>query len=175
MILKPLSAEYIFRFSNHSMRALTEHSKNEREINFYFDEKLVSCVHIPNGDLLSDDDHILEIIENHCNNSIDAYSDLFNKHSDKILLVSKEVSVIIENSGIEVMAHVKVYNNRYEISLSTWNGEDNFTGTFKSNNFSEALEKLRLFINTLIGVSDDLSINIDELSNDKIEQLIKWN
>jgi hypothetical protein len=36
------------------------------------------------------------------------------------------------------------------------------------------LEKLRIFINTLEGVSDVLSQNIDEFSNDKVMEKIKW-
>lgn len=174
MNLKPIYATYVFSIPNHTIIATAKHKDNEREISYFYDDKLISQRSVPDGDLLSDDDYIRDLVENHCKTSIDAFSDLFNNHSNKILLISKSVKVLIDNFGIEIMAIVKVYNNRHEIELSTLDGEDKFSGTFASNNFPDVLEKLRLFINTLSGVSSDLTTHIDELSNDKIEALIKW-
>ena len=51
---------------------------------------------------------------------------------------------------------------------------DSFTGTFQAVNFSEALEKVRIFTSTLSDISDDFSSHISELANDKVEAWIKW-
>jgi len=174
MNMQPLSAAYKFFYANHCLEATVNHQETEREVCFYYDKKLISKIQIPNGDLLSDDDYIMKLVEDHCRNSIDAFADLFKNHTDKILLNSKTVNVVIYNMGIEILANVSVYYDRYDLELSTPNGENKIFGSFKANNFSEVLEKLRLFISTLSGVSTNLSAHIDEICDDKIEGFVQW-
>lgn len=172
--IKPEKIEYHFTIMNHTMRATAEHLELARRITFYFDDKIVSEKAVPPGDFLTDDDCISELVENYCSNQKGIYADLFKYHSDRVTLVGKTLELLIENYGIEMKAHVKVEKEKYHIEVSGNNGEDVFAGTFRSESFSEVLEKVRIFTSTLVGISDDFSSHINELSNDKVEQWIKW-
>lgn len=65
-------------------------------------------------------------------------------------------------------------SEKYHIEVKGANSIDSFTGTFQAVNFSEALEKVRIFTSTLSDISDDFSSHISELANDKVEAWIKW-
>jgi len=174
MIIKPVRAEYLFSIRNHEIRAIAEHSNESRIISFIFDDKFVAKKTIEAGKLLSDDDYIRDIVIEYCQNHIGVYADIFKNHSNKVSLVSKIAVIEIENYGIKLNGIVKVLSDKYEIQMSTENGDDMISGSFTSDNFPEVLEKVRLFIRMLEGLSSELTDNIDELSNDKIEELIKW-
>ena len=81
---------------------------------------------------------------------------------------------MIENYGMKMLAHVIVEKGKYQFAVNGNNGDDIFSGTFKAENFSEVLEKVRIFTSTLVGISENFSDNINELSNDKVEEWIKW-
>ena len=81
---------------------------------------------------------------------------------------------MIENYGMKMLAHVTVEKEKYQFVVNGNNGDDIFSGTFKAENFSEVLEKVRIFTSTLAGISENFSDNINELSNDKVEEWIKW-
>jgi hypothetical protein len=84
------------------------------------------------------------------------------------------MEVLIENYGVNISVTIAETANQYDITMSTEDGCNTISGKFKASNFSEVLEKLRIFINTLEGVSDVLSQNINEFSNDKVMEKIKW-
>jgi hypothetical protein len=91
-----------------------------------------------------------------------------------VFLERKNVEVLVENYEVVINAKIRQEKNHYQVILSANNGEDTVSGDFKASNFSDVLEKLRIFINTLEGVSAELSQNIDELSNDKVLERIQW-
>jgi len=172
--ITPIKIEYILQIKEHVLKASAEHLENARKITFYFDDKVVSQKSIAPGDFLTDDDCISELVENYCKNQTGVYADLFRRHSDKVHLVAKTLDFVIENYGIIMNAHVTVEKGRYLIEVKGNNGEDVFAGTFRSENFSEVLEKVRIFTSTLTGISESFSAHINELSNDKVEEWIKW-
>lgn len=174
MDIIPVRQEYIFSVATHTMRAVAEHIDNKRRLNYYFDEKLVESKIIEGGDYYTDDDCITEVVEEYRKSKKDVYSDLFNRHMDKIALMSKSLEVKLVNYGIVINARVKIIKDYYEIELYTDNGENCFEGKFKAADFSEVLEKMRLFTSTLGGVSTELADRINILSNDRIEEIVKW-
>jgi len=170
----PIRIEYNLQINAHKLKASAEHLSEGRRITFYFDDKTVSTKMVPDGDFLTDDDCISELVENYCKNKTGVYADLFRRHSDKVHMVSKTLDFVIENYGIRMQAHVTVEKGKYIVEVSGNNGDDVFNGTFKSENFSEVLEKVRIFTGTLTEISDRFSQHINELSNDKVEEWIKW-
>lgn len=170
----PVKVEYLFSMKNHYMKAVAEHLESERQFSFYFDEKVVSEKIIPSGDFLTDDDCIRDMVENYCKDHTGIYADLFKRHSDKVHLVSKTIDYVIESFGINLETHVVVEKGKYHFEVNDNNGEDVFSGSFKAENFSEVLEKVRIFTSILGEISKEFSDNIDELSNDKVEEWIKW-
>lgn len=174
MDIIPVRQEYTFTVAAHTMRAVAEHIENKRNLHYYFDEKLIATRVVEGGDLYSDDDCITEAVEEYRKSKNDIYADLFNRHIDKITLTSKSLEVNLVNFGIVINAKVKIIKDFYEIELRTDSGENSFSGRFKAADFSEVLEKMRLFISTLGDVSSELAQKINILSNDKIEEVIKW-
>lgn len=174
MEIIPVRQEYIFSVLNHTMRAVVEHVGNKRHLSYFFDQKLVATKEMDSGDYYSDDDCIREVVDDYRKNKTDVYSDLFNRHMDKITLTKKILEVDLVNYGLVIKAQVEIVKDYYEINLYTDGGDNQFTGKFKAENFSEVLEKMRLFTNTLEGVSQELALKINILSNDKIEEVIKW-
>lgn len=174
MDIIPVRQEYFFSVASHTMRAVAEHIDDKRHLHYYFDEKLVETRVIGGGDYYTDDDCITEVVEEYRKSKKDVYADLLNRHIDKIALTSKSVEVKLVNYGIVINSKVKVIKDFYEIELYTDNQENHFSGKFKANNFSEVLEKMRLFISTLGDLSIELAQRINILSNDRIEEVIKW-
>ncbi|MCQ2520372.1 MAG: hypothetical protein MJ107_07570 [Lachnospiraceae bacterium] len=174
MDIIPVRQEYVFSVASHTMRAVAEHIDDKRHLNYYFDEKLVVTKIIEDGDYYTDDDCISEVVEEYRKSKKDVYSDLLNRHIDKIVLTSKSLEVKLVNYGIVINAKVKIVKDYYEIELNTDNEENSFNGKFKASDFSEVLEKMRLFTSTLSGVSSELADKINILSNDKIEEIVKW-
>jgi len=172
--ITPIRIEYFLKIMNHTMRAAAEHLELARRITFYFDDKVVSEKAVPPGDFLTDDDCISELVEKYCKNEKGVYADLFFRHSDKVHLVSKTLEFMIENYGIKMNAHVVVEKGKYSIEVNGVDGGDSFSGTFRADNFSEVLEKTRIFTSTLAGISDNFSNHINELANDKVEEWIRW-
>lgn len=170
----PIKVDYSFKIKNHTMRASAEHLELARKMSFYFDGKLVSEKAVPPGDYLTDDDCIRDLVEKYCKNNTGLYADLFRRHSDQVHLISKTLDFMIENYGMKMLAHVIVEKGKYQFAVNGNNGDDIFSGTFKAENFSEVLEKVRIFTSTLVGISENFSDNINELSNDKVEEWIKW-
>lgn len=174
MEINPIRQEYVFSVAKHTMRAVAEHIDGKRQLKYYFDQKLVAEKEIEGDDYYTDDDCIREVVEDYRKNNQDVYSDLFNRHMDKISLVTKYLEVELVNYGIVIKAKVKIIKDYYEIELYTEGGDNQFCGKFKAVGFSEVLEKMRLFTNTIEGVSNELAQKINILSNDKIEEVIKW-
>ncbi|MCQ2499279.1 MAG: hypothetical protein MJ133_09895 [Lachnospiraceae bacterium] len=174
MEIIPRRQEYVFSVMKHTMRAVVEHEQDKRNLSYYFDEKLVATKVRDGGNYYTDDDCIREVVDDYRKNNTGVYADLFNRHTDKIYLTTKLLEVDLVNSGIVIRAKVKIVRDYYEIELATDNGNNQFTGRFKAASFSEVLEKMRLFTSTLEGVSFELAQNISILSNDKIEEIIKW-
>lgn len=174
MEIIPVYQEYIFSIMNHKMRAIVEHTGSERQLSYYFDDKLVANKTIPGGEYYTDDDCICEVVDDYRKNHTGVYADIFNRHIDKVYLEEKLLDVRLVNFGIVIKAKVRVVKDFYEVELATEDGDNQFTGRFKASDFPEVLEKMRLFTNTLEGVSAELAQNISILSNDKIEEIIKW-
>ncbi|MGN0311959.1 MAG: hypothetical protein ACI4CC_04215 [Lachnospiraceae bacterium] len=170
----PIKVEYDFTMKNHRLKAVAEHLESERKFTFYFDEKVVSEKMFSSGDFLTDDDCIRDLVENYCEDHIGAYADLFKRHSDMVHLVSKTIDFVIENFGINIQAHIIVEKGKYFFEVNENNGDDVFSGSFRAENFSEVFEKVRIYTSILGEISKKFSENINELSNDKVEECIKW-
>lgn len=174
MEIVPIKQEYTFAILNHTMRAVAEHRNGNRYLNYYFDQKLVAEKILPGGDYYTDDDCIREVVEDYRKNHVGVYADIFNHHTDKIKLTAKLLEAELINNGIKIHAKVKIVKDCYEIDLATESGMNQFGGKFQASDFSEVLEKMRLFTNVMAGVNDNLAQHINLLSNDKVEELIKW-
>lgn len=172
--ITPLLIEYNLQVGDHKLKASAEHLELARRITFFFDDKKVSEKAVPPGDFTTDDDCISELVEKYCKSQVGVYADLFKRHSDKVHLVSKTLDFSIDNYGIKMNAHVVVKKGQYHIEVQNLDGSDSFSGTFQSDTFSEVLEKVRIITGTLINISDSFSSHINELSNDKVEEWIKW-
>ena len=172
--ITPKKIEYNLQIKDHTMRATVIHNTDSRKISFFFDEKVVSEKTLSQGDFMTDDDCISELVRNYCNSNTGVYADLFKRHSDKVHLAYKTLEFVIENYGIEMHVLVTVEKEKYYVEAKANNGEDVFSGTFRSLNFSEVLEKVRMFTTTLVEISDRFSSHINELSNDKVEEWITW-
>lgn len=170
----PVKMKYDFCMHNHTMQAVAEHLNLARRFSFHFDDKVVSEKVVPEGDLMTDDDWIRDLVENYCKNNTGVYADLFKRHSDKVHLVSKTIDFVIEDYGINLDAHVTIEKGIYNFKVKAANSDDVFSGSFKAENFSEVLEKIRIFTSVLGEMSKEFSANLDELSNDKVEEWIKW-
>lgn len=174
MDIIPVRQEYTFSVTTHTMKAVAEHTDDKRRLDYYFDDKLVATKIIEGGEYYTDDDCITEVVEDYRKSNTGVYADLLNRHIDKIKLTSKSLEVKLVNYGIVINARVRIVNEFYEIELHTDNEENSFNGRFKANDFSEVLEKMRLFTSTLGEVSTELAQRINILSNDKIEEVIEW-
>lgn len=174
MEIIPIRQEYIFSVMKHTMRASVEHTADNRIFRYYFDDRLVSEKTSVAGDFYTDDDCIRDVIDEYRKTNNDAYADLFNRHIDKVTLSARLLELELVNSGIVIKSKVKTVKDYYEVELSTDNGDNVFSGKIRAVNFPEVLEKIRLFTNTLEGISTKLTQCINELSNDKIEEIINW-
>jgi len=174
MEIIPKSVEYHFVVGDHKMMSIISHLKDGRRVEFFFDGKLISQKIVPPDDYIKDDDCISELVENYCNNTKGVYSDLIKNHCNKIQLSMKSSELSINNNGIVINAIIISRKNTYNVDISTDNGNDSLKCTFEAGSFSEVLEKLRLLMFTLDGVSVELVNNIDELSDDKIQKWINW-
>lgn len=171
---KPALVEYLLTVANHTMCARVEHLELARRFSFLFDDRLVSEKVLPAGDFLTDDDCIEELVDNYCRTQKGVYSDILRRHSDKVNLISKTVKFSLINFGIVFDVQVVVKGDLYQISMSGNNDADTLTASFHAQNFSEVLEKVRLFTNYMGEANTNLSMNITQLSNDKIQQWFKW-
>lgn len=174
MEIIPIRQEYKFSILKHNMYAVAEHVDGERHLSYYFDEKLVSKKVIPGGEFYTDDECLRDAVDDYRKNNVGIYADIFNSHTDKVFLQTKTVVVDLENFGIIIRAKIIINKDIYEIELSTNDGDNLINAKIKANGFSEVLEKVRLFTNTLYSANEQLSQNISLLSNDKVEELIKW-
>ena len=172
--ITPVNIEYISEIGDHILKAEVEHLELARRFSFYFDDKLVSEKAVGPGEFFTDDDCISDMVKNYCQNNKGVLSDLFANHSDKIHLIEKNLEFVIEHFGIKMKAYVVEEKEQYKISVKAENNVDEFSCTIKACNFSEVLEKVRIFTSTLVNISDNFSSNIDELANDKVEAWIKW-
>lgn len=174
MEIVPVRQEYVFSVISHTMKAVVDHVNDERHLNYFFDDKLVATKIMAGGEYYTDDDCIKEVVDDYKKNKKDVYADLFNNHMDKIRLAEKRLELNLVNFGIVLNTKVKIVKDYYEIDITTGDGDDQFHGKFKATDFSEVLEKMRLFINVMEGVSAEFAQNISLLSNDKIAARIDW-
>lgn len=174
MEVRPIKQEYILAVANHSMRAVVLHKNNERQLSYYFDDKLITEKSMSGGQCYTDSDCIREVVDEYKKNNKGIFADLLNYHIDKVRLVSKLVELELINFGIPIKAVTKIIKDYYEVEIALKDGTDIFRGRIKADNFPEVLEKFRMFINTLEGVNAELTQNITLLSNDKIEEAIDW-
>ena len=174
MDIKPITLEYFFEVSGHSLYASCEHKDGTRELRFCFDDNEVAKKNIPDGDLLTDDDCICDIVDEYSHSHTGMFADLFRNHTDKVKLVSKVLEVKLEYFAIEILANITIKKPHYDVVLSSNGGRDTIQGSFEANDFSDVLEKLRIFSGALGGVSGELTDHINEISNDKVESVINW-
>ena len=172
--MTPIKVAYVFTMKNHRLKAVAEHCDLARKFTFYFDEKVVSERTAAAGDILTDDDCIRALVESYCKNHTGVYADLFKNHSNMVHLVAKTIDFEIENFGISLFTHVTVEKGKYTFTVTSNEGKDVFSGSFVSESFSEVLEKVRICTTILAELSNGFSENINELSNDKVEEWIKW-
>lgn len=174
MEVKPIKQEYVFSVEKHTMRAVIMHENNSRQVMFYFNDRLVSQKTVPGGEYYTDDQCVSEIVDAYRKNNVGVYADLFNHHADKIHLTAKIIEFDISNYGITAKASAKIVKDFYEVTMTTEDGNDVISGKIRANNFSEVLEKIRMFMYFLDGMSSEASKNITLLSSDKIREFISW-
>lgn len=174
MQIIPRKVEYRFEAGKHTLGASAEHLGRNREIKFYFDDLLVGTTQAPEGKISVDDECILEAIEDYYRNNSGIYADVFGRHSDQITLNEKHMYVDITEAGFNQKVHIVSTGEKYKFEISSEDGRDKLVGNFQSEDCSEILEKMRVFISMVTGVCDEMTMNLTELSNDKIKQWIRW-
>ncbi len=156
------------------MKAEVQHTETSRVIDYYFDEKLIDSKPVPKGDFLTDDDWIHEMVSQYTLTTKGLYCDIISNHSDMIHLTSIVQTATIEHLDFVVDAVITEKKDYFYATVTAPNTGDSLSVTVKASDYSEFLEKLRLLIDTLIGVSNEFTSNISELSNDQIKNRIKW-
>ena len=174
MNLIPIKTEYNFEVMKHTARALLEHIDGNRKASYFFDDKLVSERVVPDGDVMTDDDCIADMLSEYSKNNTGVYADLYSKHADKIHLINKIVSVKVEEGPILVSLDVKCEKNSYTFSLVTNGGKDKIACKMEAADFSEAYEKARLLLHGMENMNSEISKHINEFTNDQIREIIKW-
>lgn len=174
MKIMPVKSEYRFEAMNHTMKAVLLHVDNKRRVTYYFDDKVFGEREIEEGDFWTDDDNIRSLAESYFADHTNVMSDLFVKHASKIKLKDKTNTFVIDNNGLMIDAVIVEEKGLFNVKITSANERDVFTGRITADSNSEALEKLRIFVNTLSGISMELTRNIDEFNNDKVKERIDW-
>lgn len=172
--IKPINIKYVSEIKDHILKVNVEHLELARRFSFYFDDKLVTEKAVGPGEFFTDDDCIKDMVQNYCLNNKGALADLFANHVDRVRLVEKYLEFIIENYGVRMRAYVSEKKDQYKVNVKAEGNSDEFSCTITASNFSDVLEKVRIFTSTLSNISDNFSNNIDELANDKVEEWIDW-
>lgn len=174
MNIIPVKTEYNFEVLKHTAKATLEHIAGVRKTEFYFDDKLVGSKTVAEGQLLSDDDCIADIVSEYTRNNTGVYADIFGRHTDKVYLVNKKVTAKVDAGAFVVDIFVKCEKGSYQISLSTNGGKDKIVCQMAAADFSEAFEKSRILLYGMEDMNSELSKHFNELSNDQIMEIIKW-
>ena len=174
MKILPIRTEYNFEIVNHTAKASLEHIAGVRKVEYYFDDKLVGGRTVPDGDIVTDDDCIVDIITDYSMNNVGVYADLFKHHSDKIKLICRQADFQLEQSSI--VCNVSFTNQKgfYSIDATTNGGKDRLTWTIEASDFSEAFEKARMILYGLECLNTEVTNNISALTNDLVLERIKW-
>lgn len=174
MEIIPIMQQYLCVAKNHEMKAVVKHEADQRVVRYFWDQGIVSEKVLPAGSYLTDDECICDMLRDYSIQKSGVFADLLKNHTDIISLVSKQLQVQIKDFGIIFDAKLIIEKDFYNIELATENGDNCFSGRFKAEGFSEVLEKLRIFTSMLGGVSTELANDINLLSSDKIEELVRW-
>lgn len=174
MNIKPIKMEYYLEVAGHKLNAICIHRDQIRDLRFLIDDVEIFRKREKDGDLLSDDDIICDVVVDYYNNKSGAYADLFKNHRDRVKLVAKAVEVAVNYCEIDINARVTIEKERYIVKMSTNDEQDKLVGTFAASSFSDVLEKLRLFSGGLSGFAQELTAHLNEIANDEVERRIRW-
>lgn len=174
MNIKPVKTEYLLESMGHKLTAILEHKDDVRLITYSFEDRIVTEKEVENGSYWTDDDYIRKVAESYFVEHKGVLQDLFDNHADKIVLKEKTSSFVLDNSGFEIDLTVREVKGVFEVQISSMGGADVLCGKFSADNEAESLEKLRIFLNTMQGINKELTANINEFTNDKVEEYIKW-
>lgn len=174
MNIIPVKTEYFFESMGHTFRAVVEHIDSTRKITYYYNDHSFLERTVDDGGIITDDDNVcneaIQYFEQHAN----VMSDLFMNHTEKIGLTKKIITCVLENFGYPLNTVVIEEKNYVTVKIVTGDGEDTFSARLHMENVSEALEKLRMFTGVLESISNTMSDNISELSNDMVMSHIDW-
>ena len=175
MQIIPVKTEYIFHARSHVLRGEVAHRLDSRHLSYFFDDELVHESDVESGGFIADDDSIRAVAEEYFRTHTNVMSDLFNNHTEQVSLYEKKSSFLFDNNGgFTCRATVSEQRGLISLSMASVDGKDQLSTQLQVTNMSEALEKLRIFLNTLDGLSSTMAANISELVNDKVMTDIQW-
>lgn len=174
MKIIPIKTEYNFEILKHTAKAYIEHVCGMREVVYQFDDKIVGKRIVDEGELISDDDCIADILSEYCRTNTGVYADIYKNHSDKIQLVNKIVVAKIESGAFLVDITVTCEKGFYTFLITTNEGKDSMLCKMEAMDVSEAFEKARLILYGIEGLNSEVAKHINELANDQIMEIIKW-
>lgn len=174
MKLIPVKTEYNFEIMGHSGKAHLEHVAGVRNVEFSFDGKLVGSRAVPDGELITDDDCIADILSDYSKNNKTVYADIYSRHKDKVKLVNKIVSVKIDTVAFLVDLTVKCEKNLYTLTMTTNEGKDKIACIMEAHDVSEAFEKSRMLLYGMENLNEEISAHINELASDEIREIFSW-
>lgn len=170
----PEVLEYDFQITKHTAKAILEHVAGVRKVSFYFDEKLIGDKVIPDGNPLTDDDCIVDIMREFSKTNTGVYADLFRYHSDKITLVCKKIRIKVESGPFRVYFSSTRKKGIVSFSLTTNDGKDKIECQMEANDFMDAFEKSRYLLFGMETMNEKIAKNISELADDKVMEIINW-
>lgn len=170
----PESLEYSFKILKHVAKASLEHIAGVRKVTYCLDDKVIAEKVVPDGELLTDDDCIADIVSDYAKNNNGVYADLFNNHTDVINLVSKTLKVTIESGMFKLNFSSTWEKGFFSFSVISNDGKDTINCRIEANDFLEAFEKARFLLYGMESMNGEITKHISELANDKIMEIIKW-
>lgn len=170
----PESLEYNFKVVNHAARATLEHIAGVRKVSYYFDDKLIGEKAIPGGELLTDDDCIVDIVQEYSSANKGVYADLVNNHSEIITLLNKKLRLTVE-AGMFTVKFTSLWEKGFfSFSVTSNEGKDTIDCRIEATDFLEAFEKARFLLYGMESMSGEITKHISELASDKVMEFIKW-
>lgn len=170
----PESLEYKFKIVNHTAKASLVHVAGVRKVSYYFDDKLIDEKVVPGGELLSDDDCIVDIVQEYAKTNTGVYADLFNNHADRINLLSKTMTLTVESGMFKVHFASTWEKGFFSFSVNSNEGKDTINCKIEANDFLEAYEKARFLLYGMENMNGEIAKHFSELASDKIMEIIKW-
>lgn len=169
-----VKTEYTFEYNQNKIIVAVEHDSDSRQVNVFFNGKCVKQSHIQIDSNTSDAECIHLVTQDFIKSTVDKYTDIVKNHSDRIYLISKHTRLCCENWGITALMSAHITKGNYLLRVEISDTGDYIESSIKANNFSEALEKMRLCSSFISGLSSEFTAHFDQMSTDRLLDAFQW-